>query len=67
LIGNWSYETDWGLFQPYADVLINMGTYPGSWARGISWPAWEYLKGYPCKPPVIILYIYQVGFVHLKN
>lgn len=28
-VGNWSYETDWKLFEPYADVLINMGTYPG--------------------------------------
>ncbi len=81
-VGNWSYETDWKLFEPYADVLINMGTYPGGellrltslvachwgspwttfflsvhqliyvivagWAKGISWPAWEYLKPYPC-------------------
>jgi hypothetical protein len=28
-LGNWSYETDWGTFLPYTDVLINMGTYPG--------------------------------------
>ena len=25
---------------PYAD--------PGGWAKGISWPAWQYLKPYPC-------------------
>ena len=24
--GNWSYETQWRYFLPYADVLINMGT-----------------------------------------
>ena len=45
---NWTYETDWEGFIPYADVLINMGTYPGGWAKGISWPAWKYLKPYPC-------------------
>ena len=28
-VGNWSYETDWKLFEPYSDALINMGTYPG--------------------------------------
>jgi hypothetical protein len=48
---NWSYETDWALFQPYADILINMGTYPGGWAQGIAYPAWQYLHPYKCKPP----------------
>ena len=45
---NWSYETDWADFKDYASVLINMGTYPGGWARGISYPAWQYLKPFSC-------------------
>eukprot|EP01047_Picozoa_sp_COSAG01_P053598 COSAG01_NODE_5762_length_4048_cov_3.069385_3_plen_254_part_00 len=48
LATNWTYETDWEGFVDYADVLINMGTYPGGWAKGISWPAWQYIKPYPC-------------------
>ena len=45
---NWTYETDWYFFKEYTDVMIDMGTYPGGWARGISWPASQYLKPYPC-------------------
>ena len=45
---NWSFETDWGLFKGYADVFINMGTYPGKWSKGISWPAWQYVESYSC-------------------
>jgi hypothetical protein len=35
---NWSYETEWKYFLPYADLLINMGTYPGPWAQGTADP-----------------------------
>jgi hypothetical protein len=45
---DWSFETDWALFEGYADVLINMGTYPSKWAKGIRWPAWPYVKSYSC-------------------
>ena len=27
----WAYETDWLPMVPFADELINMGTYPGRW------------------------------------
>eukprot|EP00039_Didymoeca_costata_P004867 m.76723 g.76723 ORF g.76723 m.76723 type:complete len:346 (+) comp12574_c0_seq3:162-1199(+) len=45
---SWSYEWDWKYFLPYTDILINMGTYPGAWSKGISWPASQYLKPYKC-------------------
>lgn len=45
---DWSFEWDWKYFIPYADVLANMGTYPGSWSKGISYPAKDHLEAYPC-------------------
>lgn len=45
---SWSYETAWLFYLPFADVLVNMGTYPGSWSAGRSFPAAQFLKPYPC-------------------
>ena len=43
----WSYETDWDFFVPFADILINMGTYPlGN--HHFSFPAASKLKPYRC-------------------
>jgi hypothetical protein len=47
----WAYETDWFPMVPFADELINMGTYPGRWAANVSFPAAPYLKPYPCAAP----------------
>ena len=47
---NWSYEVDFKPFIPFTDYLINMGTYPGGWAKETAWPAWKYLKPFRCAP-----------------
>jgi hypothetical protein len=45
---SWAYEWDWKYYLPYADILLNMGTYPGSWSAGNSYPAWLFLESRPC-------------------
>ena len=32
----------------WAGVLVNMGTYPGPWSQGLSFPAAQYLESTPC-------------------
>ena len=43
--GNWSFETQWKYYLLYADVLINMGTYPSTTRNR---PAWQHLKPFQC-------------------
>eukprot|EP00041_Stephanoeca_diplocostata_P010452 m.166306 g.166306 ORF g.166306 m.166306 type:complete len:349 (+) comp18153_c0_seq11:108-1154(+) len=44
----WSTEWDWIGYVSWAGVLVDMGTYPGAWSRGLSYPAWMYLESKPC-------------------
>eukprot|EP00038_Savillea_parva_P005864 m.160364 g.160364 ORF g.160364 m.160364 type:complete len:371 (-) comp11935_c0_seq1:339-1451(-) len=44
----WSTEWDWQGYVPWAATLVNMGTYPGSWSQGLSYPAHTHLLPTPC-------------------
>lgn len=44
----WSSEWDWEGFVAWTGTLIDMGTYPGSWSKGLSYPAAQHLKAVPC-------------------
>lgn len=44
----WSAEWDWLGAVQWARTLIDMGTYPGGWSKGISDPAAAHLHAYPC-------------------
>lgn len=46
--GPWSVETNWIGYVAWAGVLVNMGTYPGPWSQGLSFPAAQYLESTPC-------------------
>ena len=44
----WSTEWDWLGFVPWAKTLVDMGTYPGSWSSGLSYPAADHVAAFPC-------------------
>jgi hypothetical protein len=44
----WSTEWDWLGFVPWAKTLVDMGTYPGSWSNGLSYPAADHVAAFPC-------------------
>lgn len=44
----WSTEWDFLGFVAWAGALVDMGTYPGSWSQGLSYPAAAHLAAVPC-------------------
>ena len=44
----WSAEWDWKGAVDWGSALVNMGTYPGSWSKGLSFPAAQYVESFPC-------------------
>ena len=44
----WSAEWDWLGAIKWSRTLVDMGTYPGGWSKGLSFPAAKYLHSYPC-------------------
>jgi hypothetical protein len=44
----WSAEWDWRGAISWGRTLVDMGTYPGGWSKGLSYPAADYLHSFPC-------------------
>ena len=44
----WSAEWDWKGAVEWSQALVDMGTYPGSWSRNLSYPAAQFLHSFPC-------------------
>eukprot|EP01048_Picozoa_sp_COSAG05_P020529 COSAG05_NODE_3508_length_2020_cov_2.252473_2_plen_300_part_00 len=44
----WSAEWDWLGAVQWGRTLIDMGTYPGGWSKGLSDPAAQFLHAFPC-------------------
>jgi len=44
----WATEWDWIGYVAWAGTLVNMGTYPGAWSKGLSYPAATHLLAVPC-------------------
>ena len=44
----WSAEWDWLGAIKWSRTLVDMGTYPGGWSKGLSFPAAKFLHSYPC-------------------
>ena len=44
----WSVEWDYLGYVKWASVLVNMGSYPGGWSKGLAFPAYDHLDAKPC-------------------